>query len=293
MDHITRRWRFRITILLVFFASVFIFGICFLISELVFEINPAIVPSSVATIAVDEIIVHPTYYDGYLYNPGMGWQTVNSERVNFPESVVYANRDMITWKILNPAEGVYNWAPLSEGIAQAATIGKQFSFRVFTISGESYGPEEVPDWVLQKGALIRLDGEPDYSNCVYQQEWGKFVTELLAKYDGNPSIAYIDISGYGNFNEWSWQDQTEWDTVWDENYRNGTASSITLQTLDGQARRRLADIFIGGSFSSHQCRDASGNILQTSYAYIGAQKTQLIMPYAGIPLSTLFVFLMR
>ena len=67
----------------------------------------------------------------------------------------------------------------------------------------------MPEWVLQKGAKILNSGEPDYSNCRYQEEWGKFVAELIARYDGNPDIAFIDISGYGNFSEWSWRDDHE------------------------------------------------------------------------------------
>jgi hypothetical protein len=208
--------------------------------------------------------------------------------------VAYATRTEITWKELNPAEGVYNWAKLDDQIDLASKDNKKFSFRVYTMAGEEYGGHQIPDWVLEKGAVILSSGEPDYSNCAYQEQWGNFVDQLIRRYDANPSIAYIDISGYGNFNEWSWSDfQTEWDEVWDEDYASGAANRSSFIYLDSQARRRLADMFIGGSYTSHQCRDENGVIEEVNYSYTGAQKTQLVMPYAGINQSTEYVFTMR
>src|SRR5690606_4762305 len=85
-------------------------------------------------------------------------------------------------------------------------------------------------------------------------------------------------SGYGNFNEWGWEDSQ---TTWEDNYMNPT-------TLDGQARSRLAEMFIGGSNNSHRCQ--TGNSTQTtSYNYVGFQETQLVMPFAGIQQSTRYV----
>jgi hypothetical protein len=117
---------------------------------------------------------------------------------------------------------------------------------------------------------------------------------MVKQYDGNPDIAFIDISGYGNFNEWSWDDsQTEWDDDWHSNYDAGIIDPSGLSTMDGQARRRLADMFIGGSNASHQCRAADGAARTVSYAYTGFAKTQLIMPFAGIPSTTQYVYTRR
>lgn len=245
---------------------------------------------------VSEVIITPEYDQGYIVNPGMGWQYDGSfidTSGFFFETVAYANRLDITWSNLNPAEDVYNWAPLEQQLSLAVSDGKQFSFRVATMGGEIYGGHRVPEWVLQKGAIIFSSGEPDYSNCVYQQEWGKFVSALLQRYDGNPDIAFIDISGYGNFNEWSWQDQTEWDWLWDSHYKNSTATPSSFSTLDGQARRRLADMFLGGAYDLHQCRTETGSVQTISYSYLGAQTTQLVMPYAGIIQATQYVFTKR
>jgi hypothetical protein len=229
----------------------------------------------------------------YLTNPGIGWQDGPEPFgfMYFPETVAYSNRREIGWSVLNPDPGTFEWLALDQQLEQAVQSGKQFSFRVYTYVGEDYDGHMFPEWVLDVGAVFLPSGEPDYSNCTYQEQWGKFVDELGRVYDGNPNIAFIDISGYGNFNEWSWQDeQTEWDTRWEDDYVNGNASAVSFESLDGQARRRLADMFIGGSFQGHSCRTSNGDIIQVDYSYQGFQKTQLVMPYAGIVQSTQYVF---
>ena len=233
--------------------------------------------------------------DSLLINPGIGWIYRWSDRrtSEIPPTVLYGERDETSWRILNPGEDQYNWAILDAQLQEAVSEGKQFSFRVFTMLGEFYGGHQIPQWVLDNGAVILDSGEPDYSNCVYQDAWGRFVNELVNRYDGNPNIAFIDISGYGNFNEWSWQDQTEWDYSWAEHYYQETASKETFTTLDGQARRRLADMFIGGEFIGHTCRMNSNQVQYEDYSYPGFQKTQLVLPYAGVTQSTQYVYLQR
>ncbi len=241
---------------------------------------------------VQEINVSPILSTDYLVNPGMGWQD-GPERygiMNFPETVAYANRREIAWSELHPAKGVFEWEPLDEQMRNAVEAGKQFSFRVYTVVGEGYDGNKVPEWVINEGARILSTGEPDYANCVYQAEWGDFINKLVRVYDGNPDIAFIDISGYGNFNEWSWNDQqTDWDYQWESDYANGTATPASITTIDGQARRRLVDMFIGGSFEGHLCRMPDGSTASVNYSYPGFQKTQLLMPYAGIVQSTQYV----
>lgn len=242
-----------------------------------------------------QVTINPIPIDSYLSNPGIGWQDeFNSSFRYLPETVVYSKRIDISWDNLNPAEGIYNWTALDDQLSFAVDSGRQYSFRVYTMVGETFGGHKIPLWVLEKGAKLMPSGEPDYSNCVYQEEWGKFVQELKNRYDGNTDIAFIDISGYGNFNEWSWRDdQTVWDKLWEQNYHDGTANASTIQTIDGQARRRLADMFIGGTFDNHMCFDENGSLKTTSYSYEGFTATQLVMPFAGISQSVQYVNLRR
>jgi len=220
--------------------------------------------------------VSPPVVSDYLANPGIGFQAMhNLEAPVLPETVAY-RRPQYGWNAQNPAEGVYDWSAIDADLAAAAALGKQFSFRIYTMRGESFGGHKVPDWVVAKGAVIQ-GGQPRYSNCIYQQYWADFVEQMRLRYDGNPDIAFLDISGYGNFNEWSWQNQTEWD----DDFANPT-------TLDGMARRRLADMFLGGS-GTIDCTLSGGGTQSVSYSYPGFQATQLVMPYAGIQQSTRYV----
>ena len=256
-------------------------------------------PESIeATIPPDDqlTIISPIEFSGYLSNPGIGWISPwgKEDAAGIPTTLAYSDRSEIRWNLLNPLEGIYKWDLLDHQLGEAVAMGKQFSFRVYTMAGEEFGGHAVPDWVLDKGAIILPSGEPDYSNCIYQEEWGKFVEALRSRYDGNPNIAFIDISGYGNFNEWSWRDdQTIWDEVWEKNYEVGEAGPETISNLDSQARRRLADMFLGGNFFGHVCRDANFISKNVDYEYSGFQETQLVMPYAGIIQSTQYVFSRR
>lgn len=214
----------------------------------------------------------------YIENPGMGWQYMrSSNESHLPETVAYPDRVEISWRILQTGPNTYNWKILDDKISAAKAEGKQISFRVYTMRGEVFGGHQLPQFVIDAGATL-LNGEVNYSNCVYQDEWSKFVNVLKNRYDGNQDIAYLDISGYGNFNEWSWHNQTQFDD-----------NALNPSTNDGLARRRLVEMFIGGSNSSHKCTNSQGQTQTTSYSYPGFNKTQLIMPYAGIRQSSMYV----
>jgi hypothetical protein len=223
---------------------------------------------------------YPTANTAYTSNPGMGWQFGDGNTTELlPESTMYAQRSDISWRILNPSSGVYDWTVLDRYLQEAIAQQKQLSFRVYTMRGEGWGGHEMPQWVVSAGAVILSDGSPDYSNCTYQHEWTRFVNALRLRYDGVRDIAFIDISGYGNFNEWSW---TDGQTTFENNPNSPT-------TLDGKARNRLAFAFIGGADSQHQCRNAQGVTQTVPYSYTGFQQTQLVMPYAGIRQMTAIV----
>lgn len=226
------------------------------------------------------VTVYPQVNEDYFTNPGIGWQRM--EYNNPPlleETVTYPTREDISWQSLNPGSGQYDWSALDTKLQHAINNGQLFSFRIYTMQGESYGGHHVPQWVLNIDNSIIQGGSPNYSNCAYQTYWGMFVNQLRLRYDGNPNIAFIDISGYGNFNEWSWTDDQ---TFWEDDYMNPVS-------LDGQARSRLADMFIGGSNNNHSCVDSNGSQQSTSYNYLGFQSTQLVMPFAGIQQSTRYV----
>ena len=234
----------------------------------------------ISSAAIETVVVRPVPdTTTYITNPGIGWQNVSgSSNRPVPETVIYANRASISWLSLNPAPNSYDWRALDNELARAVTEGKQLSFRVYTMRGESWGGHQVPSWVASQSRVILSSGEPNYSSCIYQEHWATVVNQLRLRYDGNPVIAFIDISGYGNFNEWSWHTQTAFDN-----------NALDPASVDGKARRRLADMYIGGSSSNHQCIGANGQVQTVAYSYPGFQTTQLVMPFAGIRQSTQYV----
>ncbi|HEX9804511.1 MAG TPA: DUF4832 domain-containing protein [Candidatus Dojkabacteria bacterium] len=230
-------------------------------------------------LSVSEVIT-PQVDTSYISNPGIGWQYMGGSNTSLlPETVSYPDRQDISWKFLNPSEGSYDWSVLDTKINTAIGNGKRASFRIYTMRGPGFGGHQMPQWVVDKGVHM-LSGEIDFRDCTYQAEWGRFVEALRQRYDGNSNISYIDVSGYGDFNEWSWQDVQ---TDWDDDFNNPT-------TLDGQARKRLVDMFLGGSKSNHQCRGSDGSTQSMTYNYSGFSQTQLIMPYAGIRQSLAYVY---
>lgn len=250
------------------------FAYLFMLATLIFMV---IVPVS-AQVETDTITVQPNPINDYLTNPGIGWQhfPIMGEPL-LPETVIYSQRQLISWQFLNPAPGVYDWSKIDELIDEAVAGGKQTSLRVYTMRGYTTG-HHMPEWVVDMGVVLVEENQPFYRDCIYQDAWDDFVNELRLRYDGNPHIAFIDISGYGNYNEWSWHEQTEWDD-----------DPLNPTTLDGLARKRLADMYIGGASTQHKCTNADGTTQTVSYDYPGFQQTQLIMPYAGIQQSTTYV----
>lgn len=211
---------------------------------------------------------------GYLANPGMGYQGWTYAAGVLGQSVEYRrgphpDQGGLDWATMNPASGVYNWAPVDTFLAACAGRGQRGSFRVITMNGETYGPHCVPTWVLAAGATINdgvLDDEPEYRNRWYQLHWGRFVDALAARYDGDPRIAFVDISGYGRYNEW----------------QANPNSSDTPTTADYQCRIHLIHAFVGGAGTT-KVLEADGTTEGTlTYSHRGFQHTQLLMPYGGL-----------
>lgn len=248
---------------------------------------PAAAPVAAAPTAAApaDTVTALTPTTGYLANPSIGYQGWTYAKGALPQSTEYRRGDHpeqggFDWATLNPAQGRYNWRPIDDFLASVAARGQQGSFRVMTMNGEGWGTNFVPQWVKDAGAIIRdtVDLEPDYRSRAYQENWGRFVDALAARFDGDPRIAFIDISGYGRYNEWQanpFTDQT--DTVGEND------------TLDSATRRNLVHMFVGGSGTSRVLESDSTSEGQLPYSHPGFQHTQLVMPYAGIWASTRYV----
>ena len=206
--------------------------------------------------------------DGYIPNPSMGWQNTTG---NIPSTIQYAR---FNWDKMNPAENVYDWSLIEMLRQEAHKLDQQIHFRIRNAQPQPWGPGQVlPEWVIEKGAVI-IDGpegtEPLYNNCHFLAAHAQFVEALRKQYDGDPDIAYLDIGAYGQYGEW---DTDQYDA--------------TPDSLDWHARRRLADMYLGGS-GTRPCQQAGGTVIDVSYDYPGFQKTPLLMPYTPWRKDTLF-----
>lgn len=229
----------------------------------------------------------PEAVAGYVPNPGMGFQGFDENSTPNDMRVLYRRGADVgyTWAAMNPADGAYDWSTIDADLEMVEQRGWQLAFRVYTMRGEQYGGHYVPAWAVAAGAII-LDGiEPDYRSRVYQQQWARFVDALRARYDGNPLVAFIDIAGYGEFNQWFSAGAAPYYSHQVDDPTGLESPSIP----DGHARRHLIHMFTGGS-GTCLALEADG-ITQTSYAYshVGFQTTQLLMPYNGLFQSTQFV----
>jgi hypothetical protein len=136
--------------------------------------------------------------------------------------------------------------------------------------------------VEDDGAIIRhtADLEPDYRSRQYQEHWGTFVDALAARYDGDPRIAFIDISGYGRFNEWQANPYTDTADAVGEN-----------DTLDSSTRRHLVQMFVGGEGTARVLESDGVTEGTEAYQHPGFRRTQLVMPYGGMWASTRYVLI--
>ena len=227
---------------------------------------------SMADVRVSDLTEVP----GYLANPGMGYQGWTRQDGRLASVCEYRRFE---WRQLNPRDGEYDWAPLDRLLADAESRGEQASFRVMTMLGEDYGGHLVPRWVLDRGAVIRRSGEPDYRNRYYLTHFGRFVDALRDRYDGDPRIAFIDIAGYGQFNEWQADDLTD----------DGGAEDLAVATTaDAGARRMLIHMHVGGADTT-AATTADGSVGNLDYDFAGFRSTQLVMPYGGMWAPTRYV----
>lgn len=170
------------------------------------------------------VTVRPQDTGAALVNPGMGWtmhfysnipanygsKLAPSDTLeDFPGlSTVYLR---IPWAYLEPEEGVFNWALVDTPAQRWISQGKRVAFR-FTCS-ENWIKFATPEWVKAAGARgtfyefgkgpVATGGcwDPDFGDPIFLAKLGKFLSAAAARYNGNPSVAFIDVGTYGMWGE--------------------------------------------------------------------------------------------
>ncbi len=114
----------------------------------------------------------------------------------------------IDWADIEKSEGVFNWSEIDKIIAGWSAHGYKFTLRFVTYEGPGI-KYATPEWVFKdKGAKcieIKCDNEnvyePVYDDAVFLKYLEKFLAECARKFDGNPIIEYMDVSGFGTWGE--------------------------------------------------------------------------------------------
>lgn len=103
------------------------------------------------------------------------------------------------WFELNPAPGVYRWDAVEKWVNKAVAGGKPVALGVNTYDGVLDGGDHTPRWVYRQvpeAQLVCPDGwtMPKFWDRRWQQYFEEFIAALAARYDGDPRIAWIEIS---------------------------------------------------------------------------------------------------
>jgi hypothetical protein len=132
---------------------------------------------------------------------------------------------LIAWKQLEPSENTYNWQILDELLDKCARYHKPLILRVSTCGIDSAfdakgnrndtdkaspqdtskATSDTPQWVFASGVKSLLyaesDGEPHlmpiFWDNTYLAKWSNFVQALGARYDKNPNLHSVGITGGG------------------------------------------------------------------------------------------------
>ena len=182
-----------------------------------------------STLGLSAAVVTPKATDEALVNPGMGfvhyhysnrlWAYGSQQEPGdtldwFPgASVIYFR---LNWSTLEPEEGVFRWDVIDSYAQPWIAKGKQIAIRVMCC--ENRYRYSTPEWVRKAGAkgveyACRPNDagdwpesgeklwEPDYTDPVFLAKLEDFLKAFARRYDGDRSVAFVDIGSFGMWGE--------------------------------------------------------------------------------------------
>jgi hypothetical protein len=125
-------------------------------------------------------------------------QDVNLSTKNWSNPNTTGLRIRTVWDKVEPKEGAYDFSHFEQGLQLAQASGKLLAISV------SVG-DNAPSWVYDDGAqglhLTWSNGEamtfPLPWDPVYKEKYGDLVREMGSRYDAEPALSYVVISGLG------------------------------------------------------------------------------------------------
>lgn len=175
-------------------------------------------PSQSTLPEVELFTVKPKDNAKVLVNPNMGWTMHYYSNVidnygsklepsdtldDFPGlSTVYLR---LPWSFVEQEEGKFNWEILDTPAQRWIDKGKKVAFRI--TASESWMRWATPEWVSMSGAKGYDWGtgdklwEPAYDDSIFHEKVDNFLTQMAARYDGSPDVAFIDVGHFGLWGE--------------------------------------------------------------------------------------------
>jgi Beta-galactosidase len=109
------------------------------------------------------------------------------------------------WGKVEPAKGKFDWAFFDQGISAAAAHHKLVALTV-------YSGKKTPEWVYADGArklqLTKVGRKGSRSvtmpapwDATFLTDWQELVKEFGARYDSNPIVSYVTMTGPGRGGE--------------------------------------------------------------------------------------------
>jgi uncharacterized repeat protein (TIGR01451 family) len=115
-------------------------------------------------------------------------------------------RWLLRWSDVEATPDTYTWQFLDDAVAWAAANNKKCGISI-------NAGKDCPTWLYAApynaqfytmqdtpGAIGRTIPVP--GDLVFMTRWQKFITDFGARYDNNPAVSYIIITGIGNHDEW-------------------------------------------------------------------------------------------
>ena len=142
-------------------------------------------------------------------NPMMGF----APRADYVDAVgdntlIYVD---VTWKELEPKEGVYDFAKIAEDnhFAMWKSRGKKVVFRFVCDLPGREAHKDIPDWLYEKtgdGTIYNCEYgkgySPNYANPLFIDCHRKAIEALGAEYGQDTFICYVQFGSLGHWGEW-------------------------------------------------------------------------------------------
>jgi hypothetical protein len=165
----------------------------------------AIQAVAISTTLVATALVFAKPYPAGIVNLASGQITATNTIANlaahpWANPSVRGMRVKARWDYVEPLENSYDWAGLDQALRLGSQNGKFVGLSVA-------GGRSAPQWVYNAGATkyALRDGSglsmPLPWDATFLSKWLSFVKALGQRYDGNPALGYVVMSGMGQDNE--------------------------------------------------------------------------------------------